>query len=128
MIVLLAELLKCGELPPLGVGGVAAAIRGLIHAHVNIETGRVVLESNVCEIIMAQLRSIGTPADWVVSVLLVVLLCLHQGVFTVMLVIVCRRYFRTELLSTRFASRYSWCADQCRAEHVQVFQRSIRAP
>ena len=66
---LLLELIASGELPELAVGGAWAVMSA------QAQSGRpalkeVALEADVCGLAAAGLRTVGSAADWVVSIVL----------------------------------------------------------
>ena len=63
---LLLELIASGELPELAVGGVWVRVHNLLGSRPAL--GRVALEADICGLAVAGLRSVGSAADWVVSV------------------------------------------------------------
>ena len=63
---LLLELIASGELPELAVGGAWAIINGLLPYRPALK--EVALEADMCGLVVAGLRTIGSAADWVVSV------------------------------------------------------------
>ena len=66
MLVLLLELLKSGELPELAVGGAWCCVLELLNRG-SVVLGPVALELDICGLAVAHLRTMGSPADWMVS-------------------------------------------------------------
>ena len=66
MLLLLLECLQRGELPELAAGGAWGTVDTIMN-RVSVALGVLALEKNMCGIVVAQLRSIGAPADWIVS-------------------------------------------------------------
>ena len=63
---LLLELIASGELPELAVGGAWSSVHSLLTPRPAL--GPVALEADICGLAVAGLRSVGSAADWVVSV------------------------------------------------------------
>ena len=63
---MLLELIASGELPELAVGGVWKSVHNLLGSRP--ELGRVALEVDICGLAAASLRTVGSAADWVVSI------------------------------------------------------------
>ena len=59
-------LIASGELPELAVGGVWMRMQHLLTPRPAL--GPVALEADICGLAVAGLRSVGSAADWVVSV------------------------------------------------------------
>jgi hypothetical protein len=68
MLLLSLECLQRGELPELEAGGTLAVVDTIMN-RVSVALGVVALEADMCGIVVAQLRAIGAPADWIVSLL-----------------------------------------------------------
>ena len=66
MLLLSLEILQRGELPELATGGAWYTVETIMN-RVSVALGVLALEKNMCGIVVAQLRSIGAPADWIVS-------------------------------------------------------------
>ena len=66
LVPLLFELIASGELPELAVGGAWEKLNHLMSAHPAL--GPVALEADVCGLAVAGLRTVGSAADWVVSI------------------------------------------------------------
>ncbi len=63
---LLLELIASGELPELAVGGAWARVETLLAPRPAL--GPVALEADMCRLVVAGLRTVGSAADWVVSI------------------------------------------------------------
>ena len=63
---LLLELIASGELPVLAVGGAWHSMMTLLTSRLAL--GPVALEADICGLAVAGLRTMGSAADWVVSV------------------------------------------------------------
>jgi hypothetical protein len=63
---LLLELIASGELPELAVGGAWNSVQNLLTPRPAL--GPVALEADICGLVVAGLRTVGSAADWVVSV------------------------------------------------------------
>ena len=66
LLLLLLELIASGELPELAVGGAWNRVYHLLLPRPAL--GPVVLEADICGLVVAALRTVGSAADWVVSV------------------------------------------------------------
>ena len=66
MLLLSLEILQRGELPELAVGGAWCTVETIMN-RVSVALGVLALEADMCGIAVAQLRSIGAAADWIVS-------------------------------------------------------------
>ena len=62
----LLELIASGELPELAVGGAWNQAVNLLKPRPAL--GPVALEADICGLVVAGLRTVGSAADWVVSV------------------------------------------------------------
>ena len=62
----LLELIASGELPQLAVGGAWNRLFNLLTPRPAL--GPVALEADICGVAVAGLRTVGSAADWVVSV------------------------------------------------------------
>ena len=63
---LLLELIASGELPELAVGGAWNSVQNLLATRPALK--EVALEADICGLVVAGLRTVGSAADWVVSV------------------------------------------------------------
>ena len=63
---LLLELIASGELPELAVGGAWNSVQNLQATRPALK--EVALEADICGLVVAGLRTVGSAADWVVSV------------------------------------------------------------
>ena len=63
---LLLELIASGELPELAVGGAWARVQFVLVPRPAL--GPVALEADICGLVVAALRAVGSAADWVVSI------------------------------------------------------------
>ena len=61
----LLELVASGELPELAVGGAWNRVYHIVLPRPAL--GPVVLEADICGLVVAALRTVGSAADWVVS-------------------------------------------------------------
>jgi hypothetical protein len=59
------ELIASGDLPQLAVGGVWNRVSNLLPPRPAL--GPVALEADICGLVVAGLRAVGSAADWVVS-------------------------------------------------------------
>ena len=66
LVRLLLELIASGELPVLAVGGAWACVHNLLTSRPAL--GPVGLEADICGLAAASLRTVGSAADWVVSI------------------------------------------------------------
>lgn len=69
LIVLLLELLKSHNLPELAVGGAWVCLDHIMN-RCSAALGLVALEAGICEVAVDTLRTVGSSADWIVSLLL----------------------------------------------------------
>jgi hypothetical protein len=74
---LLLELIASGELPQLAVGGAWANVHILLAPRPAL--GPVALEADICGLAVAGLRAVGSAADWVVSVVSLLVPALVRG-------------------------------------------------
>jgi hypothetical protein len=63
---MLLELIASGELPVLAVGGTWQSVLTLLGSRPAL--GPVALEADICGLAAASLRTVGSAADWVVSI------------------------------------------------------------
>ena len=78
VVQLLLELIACGELPELAVGGVWERLLLLLQQRPAL--GPVALEADICGLAVAGLRAVGSAADWVVSIVSSLALARIRGV------------------------------------------------
>ena len=66
LLQLLLELIASGELPELAVGGAWNSVQTLLAPRPAL--GPVTLEADICGLVVASLRAVGSAADWAVSI------------------------------------------------------------
>ena len=66
---LLFELIASGELPELAVGGAWVAFPDVVRSSLSqTSLKEMALEAGICGLVVAGLRTVGSAADWVVSI------------------------------------------------------------